>query len=391
MLPGVTIEIQNGALGQTAQTADGVCGMVLQGAAPTGLTIGTSAQIFSLAQAEALGITSSYDSTNSVRVWRHIKEFYAEAGTGAELWIMIVSQALSQATIVDNTQNYAKKLLNDANGRIKLLGVCRSPAAGYTPTVTAQIDADVIAALATGQVLADAFAAAYKPVRIVLDGYAFTGTTSTLSDLKLQTKNRCAVLIGNTENRANTAVGLLLGRLGKDPVQRNPGRVKSGSLAGMTAAYLGTATLESLEASITAIHDKGYITLRRHIGKAGYYFTDAPTAAPATDDYNNLMNGRVIDKATVLAYSVYVDQILDEIEIDVATGKLAPQVVKYYQGLIETAITNAMGGEISGAAVRIDPAQNVLATGKLVVELRITPVGYARELVVQLGLNNPSN
>lgn len=392
-LPGVSLTLTNGGLGLVAPGADGVVGLVANGVAATSLALGTSFQGFSLAEFEALGIDSAYDTTNTVKVWRHLKEFYDEAGEGAELWLMLVSQATNLQTILDKTTTNAKKLLDDAGGRIKVLGVARNPAGGYSPNTSAnQIDLDVINALTTGQALADDMQAAFKPVRIIIEGYAFTGTTSGLANLKAQTKPNMAVLVGNSESGARSAIGLLLGRLAQDPVQRNPGRVKTGSLS-ITAAYLGTATLESGESKAVALHDNGFITLRRYYGKAGYFFSDDPTAVAATNDYSSLARGRVIDKAIRIAYATFVEEILDEVQINPDNGQIAAVKAKYYQTIIETAINTAMtaNDEISGVDVFVDPTQNVLGTGKICVELRIVPVGYAKTIEVQLGFDNPAN
>jgi hypothetical protein len=390
-LPGVNIQVQRNGLGLREQSADGVVGLIANGVAATGLALGVATQIFSLAQAIALGITAAYDTTNNVRVYRDIKEFYDEAGEGSELWIMLVSQAVTQTLIVTNTEQHARKLLNDAAGRIRILGISRNPAVGYTPVVTSGIDQDVVTAMAAAKVLGTAFEALYRPVRIVLDGYAYNGNTAQLVDLKIQDTNRVAVFIGNSESRAKNGVGLLLGRLAKDPVQRNPGRVKSGAIAGVTAAFIGTATLAAVEATIQAIDTKGFITLRRHEDKAGFFFTDAPTATADNDDYSTLPNGRVIDKGIRLTYKTYVEEILDEIEIDTTTGYIAPDKAKYYQSIIERAIETNMAGEISGVRAYVNPAQNVLSTKNLDALLEITPVGYARTLTIKIGLRNPFN
>jgi hypothetical protein len=389
-LPNISIQLTNGALGLIAPGEDGVVGIVFNGIAASGLALGVSKQGFGLDDFEAVGIDAAYDTTNSVKVHRQIKEFYDSAGDGAELWVMLVSQATNTQTILDKTQAFAKKLLDDAQGRIKLLGVGRNPAGGYSPNTTAnQVDVDVINALTTGQALADDMQAAFRPVSIVIEGYAYTGTTSTLADLKTQTKKNMSVLIGDTETGARAAIGLLLGRLAKVPVMRNPGRVKDLSLP-ITAAFLGAAAFETVESSATAIHDKGFITLRKYTGKAGYYFSDDPTAVAATDDYSSLARVRVINKAIRIAYATYVEEILDEVEIDPATGFIAAVKAKYYQSLIERAVNTAMAGEISGFTAFVDPTQNVLSTNKICVEARIVPVGYAKEIEVQLGFSNPA-
>lgn len=391
-LPGVSIEIQNGNLGQVAPTDDSVVGMILQGVAATSLQLATAAQVFNLDEVEALGIDAAYDTTNSVDVYRTIREFYDEAGSGAELWIMLVAQALTVEQIVDIANNHAKKLLNDANGRIRVWTVGRFPAAGYTPTTTNAMDVDIENAINKAQALCEDFASRFAPCRCILPAYAYTGTVASLPDLKTRDDNRVSILLGNTKTGGNSAVGLLLGRLAAVPVQRNVGRVKDGAVEA-NAIYFGSSTLEAAESTSTSAHDKAFITFRRHIRKAGYFFTDDPTATAATDDYNSLARGRVIDKAIVLAYDVYVNEILDEIEIDTTTGRIALDKAKYYQTIVQNAIDTAMtaNGEISGVNVFVDPAQNVLSTGQICIELRIVPVGYARQIIVKLGFYNPAN
>jgi hypothetical protein len=389
--PKVQITLTNGALGNTAQTSDGVVGMVIQcNAAPSGLALATSKQLFSLADAETVGITAAYDTTNSVKAWQQIKEFYDEAGTGAELWIIVLSQTLTLVQICDKANAYAKKLLDDAAGRIKVITVARNVAGGYTPVITAGIDADVITALTNAQALADEQAAAFTPVRILLPGHAYQGNTTTLSDLTTQTKNRVAVVIGGTSS-AYVSTGLVLGRMAKIPVQRSIGRVKDGSVVAL-ACFLGTSALETVQTTSEAIHNKGYITFRKYPGKAGYYFTGDPTAAAGTDDYASIKKGRVIDKAIVITYQVFLNQILDEIQID-SSGKLHPAIVKADERAILSAIENQMldNEEISGANVDIDPTQNIIATGIYNVQLRLTPVGYKEQIIIKLGFQNPQN
>lgn len=393
-LPGVTIEIQNGALGLVPPSDDAICGIILQGPAVSGgLQVGAATLYTSLADVEADGITAAYDTTNTVRVYKHISQFFQEAGTGAKLWVLLISQAVSMEDMCDISEaNYAVKLLNAASGKIRLLGVTRSPAGGYTPDTTAnQLDLDVVTAINLAQALATSYAEDFAPLRVVLEARHFTGTTGSLVDLKLRDDNRVSIVLGDNVTGGGGAVGLLLGRLASVPVQRNPGRVKDGSLP-IEAAYVGSDTVEAAPTKVTTIHEKGFITLRTYPRKAGYYFTDDPTATSATDDYNSLARGRVIDKAITLAYDVFVNEILDEIQID-TQGRIAVDKAKYYQAIVENAIDSAMTaeGEISSVSTLVDPDQNVLGTGQICIELRIVPVGYAKTIVVKLGFDNPAN
>jgi hypothetical protein len=391
-LPRITIEIGQGALGLTIPTNDALAGLILQGPAPSNLTLGTPALLTSLNDAIALGITAAYDTTNSVAAYKAIREFYDQAGNGARLWIMVISQAVNMQTALDKAEaNYAVKLLNAASGGIRLLGMVRNPAEAYTPTVAAGVDNDVPATITKAQALALEYTAQYKPLRVIIPVWAFTGVAADLADLRQRTDNRVAVFIGDSVTGATSGVGLVLGRLASSPVQRNLGRVKSGPLP-ITAGFVGAKTVDEAAGDIPVIHDKGYITLRRHVGKAGFFFSDDPTATAATDDYGQLALGRVIDKAIFLAYTTYVNELLEEVLIDPETGQISRAQAKYLQQLAQSAIDNTMTAaqEISGVVVEVDPAQNVLSTGKICIKLRIIPVGYAREIEVELGFLNPA-
>lgn len=393
-LPGVSIEVQNGALGQLVQSDDSLAGLILQSdVAPSGLALATPKLLTSLADAESVGITAAFDSTNTVFVHKHIKEFYDEAGTGAKLWIIIISQATLMAATVDVANAHASTLLNAANGKIRVLGVTRSPASGYTPDTSAnQIDVDVVNAITKAHALAEQYAGNYKPFRVVLEGRSYTGTHGSLVDLKTQDNNRVAVLLGDTASGGNAAVGLLLGRLAANEIQENVGKVKNGSVETTADIYLGTSKLTEVETTVSTIHDNGFITFRKWVGKAGYYFTDDPTATAASDDFNSIARGRVIDKALVIAYSTFVNEILDEVAID-DNGRIATVQAKYYQSIIDNAVNGAMtaNGEISSFSSQIDVEQNVLSTNQICIEARIVPVGYAKEIVVKLGFENPAN
>lgn len=390
-LPSVDINVLNGNLPGVIPTDDALCGLLLQGVNAASLNLLTPKLLTSLQDAIDVGIDADYDTDNSVAVYKHIKEFYDEAGTGARLWIMLVGQAVTMAAMTTKTEaDYAVKLLNAADGKIRLLGVSRSPAEGYTPTVTNGIDVDVENAITTAQALVEEYAGNYKPFRVVLECRAYDGDAGNVVDLTAKEKNAVAVVLGDTASGAGSAVGLLLGRLASIPVQRNPGRVKDGSL-NITTAYIGSETVATAEGDIATLHGKGFITFRRYVGKAGFYFTDDPTCTLTTDDYRSLARGRVIDKAIVIAYSTFVNEILDEVAID-SNGRIETVKAKYYQSIIESAVDLAMTSEseISSFSATIDPEQNVLSTNKITVEARIVPVGYAKEIVVNLGFENPT-
>ena len=87
-LPGVSITINNDQLGQTNQTADTIAGLIATGVTVAGagnVTVNLPYQLFSLEDAEAIGITAG--GTNAY-AHSQIKDFYDGAGKGAGLWII---------------------------------------------------------------------------------------------------------------------------------------------------------------------------------------------------------------------------------------------------------------------------------------------------------------
>ncbi|OQY03190.1 MAG: hypothetical protein B6I20_05580 [Bacteroidetes bacterium 4572_117] len=395
MLPGVIINIENGALGGAPGTSDGITGMMLSGVAVASqIALNEPKQIFSLAGAVALGLDEAYDTANSVDVYKQIKSFYDVAGTGKELWFMLVAQTVSLADMLDVTEAAnAVALLDAADGKIRVLAVSRVADGGYTPTILDGLDSDVYAAVTTGQALAESFAAQIKPLRVVIGAREWSGAAGDLADLHQRTDNRVAIsLTGHSSSNKNADVGVMLGRLAAIPVQRNIGRVKDGDL-GILQAYLTDGeTTESKETAWASIYDKGFVFVRRYVGKSGYYFVDDLTATALTDDFCTLSKGRVIDKAFTLTYATYINEVNDEVLIN-TDGTLSAAYVKSLQAAIENVLNQAMTAknEISAAKCSIDETQNILATNNLVVSIRVTPVGYSKEIEINLGFNNPLN
>lgn len=394
-LPKVSIEILNGQLGQVGNTDDGVAGLVMTGVATGNIALAEAKQIFSVADAEALLLDAAYDVTNTTNVYKSIKDFYAQAGSGKELWIMIVAKTTTMEDMCDTANDIVKKLLNAAQGRIRICAVTRVPDGAYTPVYADQLDPDVIAAAANAHALGNEFAALFKPVRFIIDARDFQGNTGTLLNARASTYNRVALCIfTDVSGSENASVGLALGRLAANPVQRNIGRVKDGDL-GIASAFLTGQTTEIKDlaaAAQDAVHDKGFIMVRKYASKNGYFFNDDPTAVAVSDDYSSIARGRIIDKAIVITNQVYTEELLDDLDVD-ENGRIDAGVIKNYQSNIQREIDAQMTieDEISAVRVVIDPTQNVLSTNKVNIELYILPKFYSKEIAVKLGFENPAN
>jgi len=140
------------------------------------------------------------------------------------------------------------------------------------------------------------------------------------------------------------------------------------------------------------LNDKAFITFRTFPNKSGFYFTGDPTCTATTDDFDTIARGRVIDKAHILAYATYVEEVDNEVQVN-ADGTLNAGYCKYLEQQIinQINLTMTANNEVSGVNCFIDPSQNVLATNMVNVVLKITPVGYSSEINVTLGFSNPAN
>lgn len=311
MLPRVRINYANGTLGQVAAMADGCLGMMALGAKEvTGddkFKLGKAYTLRKLADLEALGVTSE----NNPNLYRNVKEFYAEAGDGTELWLTgyAESETFANAFDKDNAAG-AVALLKASNGKIRGLVAFKTPAEAYELTTTEGLDADVFAALPKAQQLGDwATDTLRAPIFSLVEGYGYAGDPAALKDLTETEYNRAGVVLGDTAaSSKNAAMGVVAGRIAASAVQRKISRVRDGALQPLTF-YVGAEPAEL--ADLETINDKGYITFRTFVGKAGYFITDDNLATTPEDDYRALTNRRVIDKAYRIAYAQLVEWLND--------------------------------------------------------------------------------
>jgi hypothetical protein len=391
MLPRVKIYFENGNLSLVAPSDDSLMGFICTGTAVAGtFALATAYQLFKLADLTALGVTQG----NNPSVYKIISEFYAQAGDGTEVWLMAFTDTVKLSDMVDSTvATYGCKLVDAAGGRLRGLIISRTPAVGYTPTIANGLDADVALAMTNGEAFANYYATQkFAPLFIIIEGYAYSGVATDLTDLTTLSYNHVSILIGDTvANSKNAAVGVIGGRLAGCPVQRNIARVRDGALA-PTKTYIGATETEL--ADPTPLNDKGYITFRTFVNQSGYYFNDDFTATKPTDDYCHLTARRTIDKAYRIAYNTLLQWLLDEVQVN-EDGTLPFAVVKDWQNQVETAIALNMTakGELSGnvstgdkgVECYIDASQNVVSTSTLQVRIRVRPFGYPRFIDVYLG------
>ncbi len=395
MLPRVKITFANGALGQVEALADGCLGMLALGACEVegddNFKLGRAYTVKKLSALEALGITAE----NNPNLYRNVKDFYAEAGDGTELWIMGFAPTATFATVLDrdNTAG-ACSLLRASNGKIRGLLAFKTPGDGYALTVEDGMDTDVAAALVKAQGLGEwATDELRAPIFTLVEGYGFAGDAVQLPTLTTMEYNRVGIVIGDTAPESkNACMGIVGGRIAVSPVQRKISRVKDGALTPL-AIYIGDRLVGL--ADVETIHEKGYITFTTFAGRTGYFIADDNLATRIGDDYRALSNRRVVDKAYRVAYDQLLDDLNDEVPI-AADGTLSPAWCTSVKSRVEQAVISNMtaNGNLgndpgdsndTGVECTIDYKQQILATSRLAVGLRVKPNGCAKYIDVELG------
>jgi hypothetical protein len=377
--PKVTLLYSNGNLLQDVAALDGIS--ALMGTGSTVGLLGVPKTVYNLDDAVTKGFTEEAEPA----MYRHLKEFYGEVAGNQALHIMIVPEAMTMAQMLDNTNAAgAKKLLTNAKGYCRLLGVFRAPGNEYDGGEDF-IDADVTAALNNSKVFAQARLAELAPIRVLIEGRVQNpDADNTLTPTTLSNGFAGAVLGGSLSD-GSASVGLALGRAVKYGAQIKIGKVSNGPLS-INTCYVGDKELIDV-VNLEALHGAGFISFMLHPRKAGFYFGIDRMAS--TDDYRLLAYGRIVDKAAVVAVATYVEEIEGEVDTD-DNGNMASYAITYLEQRVIQQIGVSMGSQISGVSVTIDPAQNIINTSRTKIKLRVRPKGYNSFIDIELGLDAPS-
>lgn len=399
-LPGIKIQFAKGVLGGFNTSEDGVLGLLATAAAVAGkFELNKPYKITGMAEVAKLGLVKGH--VQNGRLYKTLSEFYTEAGEGTALWIMGMAAAtrVSDWFTTDAEGKYpAALLLDSAKGEIK--GLLTSYSGTATPALVEGLGNDVMSAVIKAQLFAKNYTdLKYAPVFVLMEGWGFAGSVTALPDLSSSDCNRVGILIGDTIGKTQpgysnygAAIGVLGGRVAKSAVHINVARVADGALS-ITEAWVVDEAAEV--ADFTGLNEKGYLCFRYHQGKGGYYFTDDHLATAVEDDCHFLTRRRTIDKAYRIAYTALLNVLLDNVPTD-NDNKLQRPWCKSVEGMVESAIAGQMtgAGELSadklnkddrGVVCFINPNQNILATGKLQVVIKVRPFGYARYIDVTLG------
>ncbi len=383
MLPNLTIKFDNGNAGTVETSPDGIFACVATASATDSFELSKPYLITGMGDVAKLGILPTLDNK---LLYDTLFEYYQEAGEGTTLYLMGMPDNNLKEWFSPDTKGKVpvERLLNASNGNISCIF---TKGADYSDLAESMSAIQTFADNYTAKKYAPFFTLLEQPMEALED-------VLELPTLNEMDYNRVGVFIGKTS--ADTLTGeanhILAGRLAKIQVHENPGKVKLGALSN-TKAYIGGEPAEDV--NVEALHDKGYITFRTHVRKAGYYITDDPLATGFDDDYHYITRRRVIDKAYKIAYNVGVNEVLNDFDL-MPDGTISPIYAKAVETAIEGAIYQLMTarGELSvnpndsndlGVKAKFNLKNNVQTTGRLEMTLQVRPKGHNRFFEILLG------
>lgn len=409
------VNIQRGTIGASVdQGADAITGLLATGVAVaanaangiSGIALGQTVKLTSLTDAEAYGINESYDSTNSLSVYRHISEFYRMFPNGT-LYLMLYSGDMEAAF----AEQYARKLIIDANGEIRILGIANTPAAATEEHLNG-FPADVFGSIQLGQQLYDWAFSTFRPCQIILEGRDFNApnAASALDLRNIAISNqvleafKVSVCIAQDWKFADgldairkkmADLGTMLGSLAKKAVNENIGEVEGGNLVDTTnnkwlvAGLSNHQTIAGWDSQLEALDSKGYIFAISYTGIAGYYWNNDHTCTPIKKDKDGYFNeytisyGRVHDKAVRDLRTCLLPKVKSTQPVDPDTGKLPQALVTYFERLADDDVFNAMAAEglITAGKTTVDPESDLLISPReLKVSFVLVPTGQIDEI-----------
>lgn len=242
----ITINVINDAVG-ISQPTDGVMMLFLKAVAVSGkFALNTAYLLTSPDDLATYGFDAAYDATNSVAVYQQLSEYYAQAGTGALVWVVGVSKATAYATFVASTtfQDLVRfTAAADPANRAKMIGFCYDvPAATQS---AADFPTDVTASLTAIQTAQlDMFNQGYQWSAIV-DGYnmSSTVTPATIGTMATKACPSVSMCITGTQPNGVSAVGLALGRFARISIGHGFGAVEDGPVNTNTAFLTNSVSI----------------------------------------------------------------------------------------------------------------------------------------------------
>jgi len=380
--PTITFNIGQGGLGRPLAGEDHISGFLWWNATlPTGFGTNKEKTFFSLEEAESAGIVEGDVSFGAL--WYQIREFFRINSLGVlHVGIYPVPVGSYDYTELQTLQAFA-------GGKIRQFGIWENLTA-YTTTP-----------LVTIQGILDTLLTDYQPAVAIYSADTSAIAPASLPDAKTGQAQAVSICVGQdggakgaalavSEGYSIPTLGAQLGALSAAKVSDSIAWVGkfplvTGDELKVPAFGDGTKTSSLATSALNTIRDNANTFIKKFIGRENTYFVDSLTATAANSDFSTLENNRTIQKAVREIYVRSLDLLNSPITVN-ADGTLDEDTIQTFRAKAVEALDQMEANtEISAYEVTLDPSQDVLATSKIEVAVKIVPVGVAREIVYNIG------
>lgn len=405
------VSIKEGEIGANVAGDSREFGLICNGVAvPDGAQLNTLIKLRRTSDAEAIGITATYDTENSVRVHRHISEFYRR-NEGRTLNVMLVVQSVEPSAMVEK----AKLLLTSSSGNIANLVFAYNPPSGYIDTIVDGLNSDVKAAIPVLQSFAEWADEHDMPLHTILEGRGISDNLATLTDLRDFKVNgnvlqgqKVTLVIGQDWQYADTLdeigkkfadVGTFLGNIASQEWNRNPGEVATQNLTNvlrniwLVGGLSNHKQYSEVYDSLETLNEKGYVFPIRYQGTAGWYWNDGHCCTPIIIDIAGNINqheiylSHTIDMSKRALRIAYLPEVKKPVELE--NGKLPLDMVDYYNAVGNNVFGQlASRGLISDGYAKTDPESDLLIEKTLNIGFSVVPTGMVGEIIGTINLKN---
>lgn len=240
MQHNINISVINNPAG-AAPSSDGVMMMFVKGfAIPGKLALDTPYLLTKLADGTALGLSASYDNTNSVAMFQQVNEFYdGGANDGALLWLVVTAVASNPYATYVAGQTFQNLVRFTAQAvpanRAKMIGFCYE--VPQVQQTAGDFPVDVINSIQAIQTIqAVLFQQGYQ-FSAILDGYNMSplATPASIQTMANKVAASVSLCITGTQPNGVSGVGLALGRFARIGIGHGFGEVADGPVTTNTA------------------------------------------------------------------------------------------------------------------------------------------------------------
>jgi len=387
-LNDLTINFTDGNLNPQLPGEDHISGLVAYTGSvlPDGFATDDRVKpVFSLTEAESLGITDDADDTEILLLHYALKEAF-RINPGMKIWVGCFA-APSSFDFAEITT-----LQRAASGQCRRIGVLSLNQDQFTTAHVTSI-----------QTICNTLKSEHMPVVVFLEANPGNWELSTdWPDLSELTAPNVGVVIGADAGNEGAAlststtvpvgmIGAVIGAHSKALAHESIGWVSKFNL--VTGKELDTPSLISGEliknlsaGALGSLQDYRYIFPRKHVGISGTYLNDSLNANVASSDYNAIERITVANKAYRLLRAAYLPTLSGPILLE--GGLIQKDVVAALRAQGGRALDQMLRtGEISEYTILVDPDQDIVNTSTLEIAAKVVPVGVARNIIVNFSFN----